>query len=93
MTEIILHHYPLSPYAEKIRTEDGTCGVVAVHFPRVGYRVTPQPQPGPRDSPEDIAKAVVLPAFHESSYANEAELFVYGGMAQGRHCAEPATGL
>ena len=30
MPELILHHYPMSPFSEKVH-------VVQVHFPRIGY--------------------------------------------------------
>ena len=38
MPEVILHHYEMSPFSEKIRR---ILGEVVVHFPRVGYRILP----------------------------------------------------
>lgn len=59
MSEIILHHYPLSPYAEKVRLAFGLKGISwrSVHIPAVmpkpelmpltgGYRRTPVMQVG-----------------------------------------------
>src|SRR5712692_9250142 len=59
MSEIILHHYPMSPYAEKVRLAFGLKGIAwrSVHIPFVmpkpdlmpltgGYRRTPVLQVG-----------------------------------------------
>src|SRR6202158_5531285 len=59
MSEIILHHYPMSPYAEKVRLAFGLKGISwrSVHIPNImpkpdlmpltgGYRRTPVMQIG-----------------------------------------------
>src|ERR1700687_2967631 len=59
MSEIILHHYPMSPYAEKVRLAFGLKGISwrSVHIPNMmpkpdlmpltgGYRKTPVMQIG-----------------------------------------------
>ena len=59
MSEIILHHYPMSPYAEKVRLAFGLKGISwrSVHIPNImpkpelmpltgGYRRTPVMQVG-----------------------------------------------
>ncbi|HEX7480453.1 MAG TPA: hypothetical protein VF331_21810 [Polyangiales bacterium] len=48
MTALILHHYEMSPFSEKVRRisawkhlrwQDERAGLVFVHFPRIGYEI------------------------------------------------------